>query len=94
MRRISQKHDADLPASRNSIHLASVPPARSLDKVVCALCRTVKSGPEAQSDWECRRCGQRWTALRLATVASYATWVDVRDHAPDGATVGDRADGR
>ena len=94
MRRISQKHDADPPASRNSMDLASVPPARLLDKVACALCRTVMSGPGAQFDWECRRCGQRWTALRLATVASYATWVDARDHAPDGATFGDRADGR
>jgi ribosomal protein L37AE/L43A len=79
MRRINPKYDVDPLASRTSMHRASGQPARLRDKAACALCRTAISGARAQFDWECRRCGQRWTALRLATVASYATWVDARE---------------
>jgi len=27
------------------------------------------------TDWQCARCGQKWSATRLATVAAYAAWV-------------------
>jgi tRNA(Ile2) C34 agmatinyltransferase TiaS len=27
------------------------------------------------SDWQCARCGQKWSATRLATVAAYAARV-------------------
>jgi transcription elongation factor Elf1 len=27
------------------------------------------------SDWQCARCGQKWSVTRLATVAAYAAWV-------------------
>jgi hypothetical protein len=33
----------------------------------------VAVGPGA--DGHCGRCGQRWDAVRLATVATYAVWV-------------------
>ncbi|MGH9345863.1 MAG: hypothetical protein ACRD26_01220 [Vicinamibacterales bacterium] len=29
---------------------------------------------QSGSDWRCVRCGQRWDAARLATVAAYAAW--------------------
>lgn len=29
----------------------------------------------AGAHWQCSRCGSRWNAVRLATVAAYATWV-------------------
>jgi hypothetical protein len=27
------------------------------------------------TDWQCARCGQKWSAARLATVVTYAAWV-------------------
>ena len=30
------------------------------------------------ADWRCTRCGQLWTASRLATAAAYAVWVSER----------------
>ena len=46
----------------------------------CPLCRTTHTtmtndavGKDA--DWQCARCGQKWSATRLATVAAYAAWV-------------------
>ena len=30
------------------------------------------------ADWRCVRCGQRWDALRLSTVAAYAVWLSER----------------
>ena len=27
------------------------------------------------ADWLCGRCGQRWDAIRLATVAAYDVWL-------------------
>jgi len=32
----------------------------------------------AGADWHCGRCGQRWDAGRLATVAAYEVWVSGR----------------
>ena len=29
----------------------------------------------AGAGWRCGRCGQQWTASRIATVAAYAVWV-------------------
>jgi hypothetical protein len=41
------------------------------------------------TDWQCARCGQKWSATRLATVAEYAAWVSGQtDH--DGARNGTR----
>lgn len=32
----------------------------------------------AGADWDCSRCGSRWNAGRLATVAAYASWAAER----------------
>lgn len=49
--------------------------------VECPMCHAVAPSPgaiEAGDGWRCGRCGQRWDAARLATVASYAAWVEAR----------------
>lgn len=46
-----------------------VPP--SPDVASCPLCHTAVSSASALFAWQCRTCGQHWTPLRLATVASY-----------------------
>jgi hypothetical protein len=44
----------------------------------CPMCHTPaavsESALESGADWRCVRCGQRWDAARLATVAAYAAW--------------------
>jgi transcription elongation factor Elf1 len=50
----------------------------------CPSCHTVDSrvtslAVSAGADWVCARCGQRWGARRLETVAAYTVWV--ADHA-------------
>jgi hypothetical protein len=57
----------------------------------CPLCHTTHASltPEALKTgegWRCIRCGQRWGARRLATVAAYAAWV-----ADMKASIGDAA---
>jgi hypothetical protein len=52
--------------------------------VACPLCHTTHPSltlmpREAGADWRCQRCGQRWDAGRLATVAEYAAWVAAQD---------------
>lgn len=52
--------------------------------VSCPLCHTTHSSLtrdalQAGGDWRCTRCGQRWDAKRLATVAAYAAWVVAQD---------------
>ena len=47
---------------------------------VCPSCHTQDSAMtnravSAGADWRCSRCGSRWDAVRLATVAAYAVWV-------------------
>ena len=32
----------------------------------------------AGADWHCARCGQRWDAVRLATVAAYTAWLSAQ----------------
>ena len=39
-------------------------------------------GVEAGADWRCGRCGQRWDAVRLRTVAAYAAWLSARAASP------------
>jgi transposase-like protein len=46
----------------------------------CPSCRTADSrvtnlAVSGGADWHCARCGQRWDARRLATVAAYAVWL-------------------
>jgi transcription elongation factor Elf1 len=52
--------------------------------VSCPFCHTTstsltRDALQAGRDWRCTRCGQRWNARRLATVAAYAAWFDVQD---------------
>ena len=46
----------------------------------CPSCRTTDATMTYDAlgkgtDWKCARCGQKWSATRLATVAAYAAWV-------------------
>ena len=54
-----------------------------LRRATCPMCQTSatlsQSALEAGGDWRCVRCGQRWDAARLATVAAYAAWIVDRD---------------
>ena len=57
--------------------------------VTCPSCHTVDGGMTnaalgAGADWHCGRCGQRWDALRLATAAAYAEWVNAHAAVPAG----------
>lgn len=50
----------------------------------CPLCHTTDASLTADAlktggNWRCVRCGQRWDAARLATVAAYTAWVAERD---------------
>ena len=51
----------------------------------CPLCHTrhaslAQQALEAGDGWRCSRCGQRWDARRLATVAAHAAWVAEYEH--------------
>lgn len=50
----------------------------------CPLCQTTAAirTHDAGSDWQCGRCGQRWTATRLASVTAYAAWLAERQVIP------------
>ena len=46
----------------------------------CPSCRTTDATMTYDAlgkgtDWQCARCGQKWSATRVATVAAYAAWV-------------------
>lgn len=46
----------------------------------CPMCHTedpsiTNLAVRAGADWHCSRCGGRWDAARLATVAAYAVWL-------------------
>ena len=54
----------------------------------CPLCHSKRVAStqeplETDEDWRCARCGQRWDAPRLATVAAYAEWAAGRESARD-----------
>ena len=53
-------------------------------RAVCPSCHTVypsltSEGLAAGVSWTCVRCGERWNATRLATVAAYKVWAAERD---------------
>jgi hypothetical protein len=55
-------------------------PSDTLRLAICPLCHTPHASLtyqalQAGGDWRCLRCGQRWDARRLDTVAAYAAWV-------------------
>ena len=53
----------------------------------CPSCRTTDANMTYDAlgkgtDWQCARCGQKWSATRLATVAAYAVWVSGQTDPP------------
>ena len=73
---------APIPEAASVELLESVPDGARLAS--CPLCHTThpsltRDALEAGGDWRCTRCGQRWDARRLATVAAYAAWVVAQD---------------
>jgi transcription elongation factor Elf1 len=65
--------------------LADVVPDLS-GSATCPSCHTADSSVtnlavSGGADWHCARCGQRWDALRLTTVAAYAAWLAERTNA-------------
>jgi PHP family Zn ribbon phosphoesterase len=52
-------------------------------QATCPYCHTAfpPMSEGASGDWHCARCGQRWDAGRLATVAAYANWTLEHDKA-------------
>jgi len=42
----------------------------------CPLCHTsdLVSVDALPAAWQCRRCGQHWDPVRLATAAAYTAW--------------------
>ena len=53
-------------------------------RAACPVCHTTTSSARAQFPWQCGRCGQRWSARRVATVAAYAAWVNARERDLNG----------
>jgi ribosomal protein L37AE/L43A len=54
-------------------------PASTPGDATCPFCHTTNRSLTQEalatgSYWRCVRCGQRWDAGRLATVAAYARW--------------------
>ena len=76
--RIISKPDIDRLAFDTSMDRARGLPGQLVGRVACPLCHTAISSASSRYAWQCRRCGQHWTALRLETVASYAAWTAAR----------------
>jgi ribosomal protein L37AE/L43A len=67
-------------ASRPSMSTLSAIAPELLGFATCPSCRTTDATMTNEAlgkgvDWQCARCGQNWSATRLATVAAYANWV-------------------
>jgi ribosomal protein L37AE/L43A len=75
--------DSSSPTHTTAALLDNEPDAR---RATCPLCHTPTSRDAigAGGDWRCGRCGQRWDATRLATVAAYAAWTIDHDRAGRG----------
>jgi uncharacterized paraquat-inducible protein A len=57
--------------------------AGSVELTKCPLCQTaippaIEASMSEGKDWQCPRCGHRWSALRLAAVAGYAAFCATR----------------
>ena len=64
-----------VPVGASTLHDEKGVPA----VVTCPMCHTpaslTQSDLGAGAGWRCGRCGQRWSATRLSTVAAYAASV-------------------
>ena len=67
-------------APRPSLNTPSDLAREFAGRATCPSCHTedpsmTNLAVSAGADWQCWRCGSRWNAVRLATVAAYAVWV-------------------
>ena len=70
-------------APRLSVTTPSTLAPELVGLAMCPSCHTqdlsmTNLAVSAGADWQCSRCGSRWDAARLATVAAYAVWVSER----------------
>lgn len=66
-------------APRPSLNTPSTLASELVGLAMCPSCHTLdlsmtNLAVSAGADWQCSRCGSRWDAVRLATVAAYAAW--------------------
>ena len=66
-----------------SLNTPSVLAREVVGPAMCPSCHTqdlnmTDLAVSAGADWQCSRCGSKWDALRLATVAAYAVWAAAR----------------
>jgi hypothetical protein len=57
--------------------LATCPSCHTQDPIMTNL--AVSAG----ADWQCSRCGSKWDAVRLVTVAAYALWLTAHESSAD-----------
>lgn len=67
-------------APRPSLKTPSALEPELVGLATCPLCHAedasmTNQAVSAGADWRCSRCGWRWDAARLATVAAYAVWL-------------------
>lgn len=67
-------------ASRSPMNTQSAVAPELAGFATCPSCHTADTtltnlAVSGGADWNCGRCGQRWGAARLATVAAYAVWL-------------------
>lgn len=68
------------PASRPSMSTLPAIAPELVGFATCPSCRTTHATMTNEAvgngaDCQCARCGQKWSATRLATVVAYAAWV-------------------
>lgn len=71
---------ATVVAPRASLNTPSAVTPELVGLAKCPSCQTedpsvTKHSISAGAEWQCSRCGSRWDAVRLATVAAYAEWL-------------------
>ena len=69
-----------MAATRPPLNTPSARAPALVGLAVCPSCHTqdlsmTNLAVSAGADWQCSRCGARWDAARLATVAAYEVWV-------------------
>jgi hypothetical protein len=67
-------------ALRPSLNTPSALTPEFVGLAICPSCHTedpsmTNLAISAGADWQCSRCGSRWNAVRLATVAAYGVWL-------------------
>ena len=71
---------SDVVAPRPSLNSPSTLPPDPVGLAKCPSCQTedpsvMNIAVSAGADWQCSRCGSRWNANRVATVAAYEEWL-------------------